>query len=373
MRPGFPLLLLVPLLVGCGVDEPGCPCDGWETCVADRCAPLPGRCTATPDCAGDGAWCDADHVCQPAGLCAALGCGPYGACTVAADATVACVCDDGYRGERCTECATGRVALADGRCVPDPCTVPDPCAPHGACAPEPEDGGVACACDEGWGGERCAACAAGWYPAGEECVDRMLFALPLDRADLLLPLIGVDHEPGPGTSDMDCVNYDGDHFPFCYDEHDGTDLLLRGGFPAMDAGSTAVLAAADGEVLETHDGEYDRCRADAATMGVVCGDYGYVTPANYVKLRHADGVETWYWHLARDSVTVAVGDRVSCGEPLGLVGSSGYSTAPHLHFEVVGADGVAIDPFAGPLSQPESCWVEQDAGDRVPGRTCQGR
>ena len=69
---------------------------------------------------------------------------------------------------------------------------------------------------------------------------------------------------------------------------------------------------------------------------------------------------------------VAVGDRVACGEPLAPVGSSGYSTAPHLHFEVVDAGGAVVDPFAGPLSQPESRWVEQNAGDRVPGTTCQG-
>jgi murein DD-endopeptidase MepM/ murein hydrolase activator NlpD len=105
-------------------------------------------------------------------------------------------------------------------------------------------------------------------------------------------------------------------------------------------------------------------------MNIVCGDYGYITPANRVKLRHAGGIETWYWHLKRDSVLVAVGQRVTCGQPLGLVGSSGNSSQPHLHFEVADSSGATIDPYAGVLSQPDSYWVEQDAGDGLPGAAC---
>ena len=92
--------------------------------------------------------------------------------------------------------------------------------------------------------------------------------------------------------------------------------------------------------------------------------------ANRVVLRHADGFETLYWHLKEGSVAVRVGQRVVCGEGLGLVGSSGYSTVPHLHFEVSDADGVRVDPFAGPRSQPESLWSVQDAGDGLPGDRC---
>ena len=42
---------------------------------------------------------------------------------------------------------------------------------------------------------------------------------------------------------------------------------------------------------------------------------------------------------------VAVGQGVAAGETLGEVGSSGCSTAPHLHFEVRGPDGAVVDPF----------------------------
>jgi len=332
------------------------------------------RCDTDGDCegAGIGLLCDADHFCRPVpDPCAGVVCGPHGDC-VAPALEAACVCDDGYAGERCTGCAAGLVALTDGRCAADPCTAPVPCGAHGDCFPDPADGSLACTCDEGFAGERCDACDDDWYPVGTGCVDRIRFALPLDRAFVAFPVIGVDHAAGPGATRTDCLNYAGAGFPYCYDEHDGSDLLLAGGFTTMDAGSTAVLAAADGQVLETHDGEYDRCQADAATMDVVCGDFGYVTPANYVKLVHADGTQTWYWHLKKDSVLVSPGDHVVCGQPLGLVGSSGYSSMPHVHFEVVGSFGAALDPFAGPMSRPDSLWVEQDAGDGLPGATCQG-
>jgi len=70
----------------------------------------------------------------------------------------------------------------------------------------------------------------------------------------------------------------------------------------------------------------------AATSGVVLsagpgGGYG-----NLVKIRHADGVETWYAHLS--SYSVQAGQQVTTGEEIGRVGSTGNSTGPHLHFEV---------------------------------------
>jgi murein DD-endopeptidase MepM/ murein hydrolase activator NlpD len=85
---------------------------------------------------------------------------------------------------------------------------------------------------------------------------------------------------------------------------------------------TAVLAARDGTV----------------TRAGWTGAYGYA-----VYLRHADGYETRYAHLARIGVTL--GDEVLRGDAIGAVGSTGASTGPHLHFEVR-ADGSAVDPLA---------------------------
>jgi murein DD-endopeptidase MepM/ murein hydrolase activator NlpD len=62
---------------------------------------------------------------------------------------------------------------------------------------------------------------------------------------------------------------------------------------------------------------------------------------HYLVLRHANGLETLYGHLSRP--LVQVGQEVKAGELIGLGGSTGRSTGPHLHFEVRYM-GNAIDP-----------------------------
>jgi murein DD-endopeptidase MepM/ murein hydrolase activator NlpD len=62
----------------------------------------------------------------------------------------------------------------------------------------------------------------------------------------------------------------------------------------------------------------------------------------YVVLEHGEGLETVYGHASKLFVTA--GDRVRRGEVIALTGSTGRSTAPHLHFEVR-RDGKAVDPL----------------------------
>jgi murein DD-endopeptidase MepM/ murein hydrolase activator NlpD len=200
------------------------------------------------------------------------------------------------------------------------------------------------------------------------------FAMPIhaeDRAYIRRsPIFGVDHDPAEfdGGERWRCRNYAGQQFPFCYDQHEGSDFMLAGDFDRMDAGSARVVAAAGGEVVRVEDGHYDRCHASLDSFAVTCD--GHPMAANRVHVRHALGWETQYLHLKKGSVTVAVGDRVRCGDVLGLVGSSGNSSAPHLHFEVWAPDGALWDPFAGPDSQPESLWAEQSPGDGLPADAC---
>ncbi|MCB9760188.1 MAG: M23 family metallopeptidase [Alphaproteobacteria bacterium] len=196
------------------------------------------------------------------------------------------------------------------------------------------------------------------------------FALPLAEPEAFDQVVGVDHDPEvhEGIEELLCTDYAGRGFPWCYDEHDGSDYLLEGSWDRMDAGSVAVLAAASGEVVDLDDGNYDRCHGDLGTGGVSCD--GHPRRANYVIIEHAGGVRSRYWHLKTDSVAVTIGQQVACGEVLGLVGSSGNSSQPHLHFEVEGADGVVIDPYAGPWSQPETWWAEQNDPEALPGTTC---
>jgi hypothetical protein len=146
-----------------------------------------------------------------------------------------------------------------------------------------------------------------------------------------------------------------------YSGHRGNDYGF-GSWTGMDAGRDLV-AAADGTVVATNDGEYDRCDSGDCSGG---GGYG-----NYVKIQHDDGKATYYAHMRQWTVAVTTGERVRCGAYLGQVGSSGYSTGPHLHFEVREASGSQSDPFDGDCSFPPSYWVAQGAYMGLPGLACE--
>eukprot|EP00949_MAST-11_sp_MAST-11-sp1_P004225 g4225.t1 len=57
--------------------------------------------------------------------------------------------------------------------------------------------------------------------------------------------------------------------------------------------------------------------------------------ANFVVIRHACGVYSRYYHLDSHGVTVAVGDHVDAGDLIGYSGNTGFTSGPHLHFDVV--------------------------------------
>ncbi len=138
----------------------------------------------------------------------------------------------------------------------------------------------------------------------------------------------VDLQRGPGT--IDYVGNMGDAAK-TYDEHKGVDLDVPT-FRAMDL-DFPVLAAAAGYAVLTHDGEFDRNTACAGTW-------------NVMHIEHANGFTTVYGHLKRESVVVNVGDFVLPGQKIAVVGSSGCSTRPQIHFEVRDCTGAAIDPFS---------------------------
>lgn len=64
---------------------------------------------------------------------------------------------------------------------------------------------------------------------------------------------------------------------------------------------------------------------------------------NLVELEHSDGRTTRYAHC--DKLKVKSGEQVKSGQTIATVGSTGYSTGPHLHFEIINAQGKHIDPM----------------------------
>lgn len=104
--------------------------------------------------------------------------------------------------------------------------------------------------------------------------------------------------------------------------HSGIDIDVGFGTTIMAAGSGTVILV------------------DTPVAGQDWGGSGY---GNYCVIDHGNGVTTLYAHAR--SISVSVGDTVSAGQSIGVVGSTGTSTGAHLHFEVrVG--GSTVDPLS---------------------------
>jgi murein DD-endopeptidase MepM/ murein hydrolase activator NlpD len=91
---------------------------------------------------------------------------------------------------------------------------------------------------------------------------------------------------------------------------------------------TLVWASRGGEVIQS---EYNSAYGNRVVIS-----HGYVNGVH---------LATTYNHMS--SRSVSVGDQVETGDVVGLVGSTGYSTGPHLHFEVL-VNGEFVDPMDWP-------------------------
>lgn len=79
-----------------------------------------------------------------------------------------------------------------------------------------------------------------------------------------------------------------------------------------------------------------------AAYGGTVQETGYTSGrGNYILLSHGDGLQTMYCHLSE--ILVQQSDAVDAGGTIGLVGTTGMSTGPHLHFELR-VDGIRCDP-----------------------------
>ncbi len=161
----------------------------------------------------------------------------------------------------------------------------------------------------------------------------------------------VDHDPGypDQLQDYNCGTR-------TYDQangynHQGTDITsFPFGWRKMDNDEAIVVAAASGAIVMKEDGQFDRsCELNDNLW-------------NAVYVRHPDGSIAWYGHLKAGSLTSkGLGASVEAGEFLGVMGSSGDSTGPHLHLEIHDSSGQLIDPFAGSCNtfNAESWWAQQ--------------
>lgn len=145
-------------------------------------------------------------------------------------------------------------------------------------------------------------------------------------SDLWLPPSGIpgSRSAGPGLED-------GDHLPTAWPLTEAgfiTQTLLTqdsGDHPGVD-----IAVATDSYILAAGSGRVLRVGVDP--------QYG-----NFVVLEHGEGYQTVYAHAS--TLLVERGRTVRRGEVIALSGSSGQSTAPHLHFEVL-LNGIPVDPLS---------------------------
>jgi murein DD-endopeptidase MepM/ murein hydrolase activator NlpD len=157
------------------------------------------------------------------------------------------------------------------------------------------------------------------------------FTLPFYDPSIVLSY-GMDRDPRPGYQ----LDWTGQlwhdsvpHWGRVYDQHTGTDYPM--------VSMTAVAAARGGTVVDLQEG-----------FGTTqFGDFG-----NFVRIRHADGRDTIYYHLAQNGALVGVTQTVVAGQPIGLSGCSGTCYGAHLHFELLRPTGYgwqSVDPMADRL------------------------
>ena len=138
-----------------------------------------------------------------------------------------------------------------------------------------------------------------WYDADGKSARRFLMKTPINGARLSSGF-GMRRHPILGYSRM----------------HRGTDFAAPTGTP--------ILAAGDGVVERA---------GPFSSFG------------NYVRIRHANGYETAYAHMSRFARGMRAGARVRQGQIIGYVGTTGRSTGPHLHYEVL-RRGQQVNPMS---------------------------
>lgn len=147
-----------------------------------------------------------------------------------------------------------------------------------------------------------------------------------------------DNNGGGGTLDWQCGGY-------TYNGHRGTDIGVNGWW---------IYAGAYGTLSSWNDG----CPTTGYYGSTCGGGFG-----NYIKLSHgyADG-RYWYTIYAHFRNGSVIASAHNCGSRVGISGSSGNSTGPHLHFEVNAYGHPNDDPFSGSCSGPVSYWCNQNGG-----------
>lgn len=151
-----------------------------------------------------------------------------------------------------------------------------------------------------------------YYRANGTSLKRILMQTPIDGARMSSGY-GMRHHPVLGYNKM----------------HKGVDFAAPRGTPIYAAGNGVVEKAGRN------------------------GGYG-----NYIRIRHKNGLKTAYAHMRKFAKGMSAGKRVSQGQVIGYVGTTGRSTGPHLHFEVL-KNGKQVNPKS----------IKSSGGEKLAGKS----
>jgi len=123
-----------------------------------------------------------------------------------------------------------------------------------------------------------------------------------------------------------------------------------------------IYAVADGVVTQTKDGIQQNVPGEKPVVPITLETVG----GNHVIVDIGNGLYAFYAHMQPGSLRVKVGDRVRRGDVLGLLGNSGNSTEPHLHFQLcdgnseLGSEGVPYALAAFGLEGNGEAWKSSE-------------
>ncbi len=145
--------------------------------------------------------------------------------------------------------------------------------------------------------------------------------------------------------------------------HEGIDL-----WNGSDNGESNDSRSKDTKVLAAQDGTVTSIRNDVSAEGDESLGYG-----NYIIIDHGNGFSTLYAHLIFDGgILVNVGDEVKMGQQIAWMGSTGYSTGKHLHFEIR-KDNNRLDPLdfynVVRINDESITYDEDKANDTIQGNS----
>ena len=120
-----------------------------------------------------------------------------------------------------------------------------------------------------------------------------------------------------------------------------------------------IVAQADGVVTAAADQSPD----------MPIGQSGGFNNANYVAVYYGAGIQGFYGHIQTKSLKVKAGDKVKRGQPLALVGNSGASGAPHLHFTMTDMSSFSVKGRFTYELRRGTRWLQVNARDLPPNQT----